>query len=327
MAGTIPLSLTQQFDIYGKPLAGGQLYIIQAGTVSTPQDAFQDTALTIKLPYPMTLDAAGRIPQFFLADGSVKVRLQDRTGVVQLAADSILVIGPSAGGGGGSTVDPTQLIQTGNMIFRYGVGAVTGYVRLNNLTIGSATSGATERANADCQALFLQLWAADPTLAVSGGRGANALADWTANKQLSLPDFRGYGLGALDDMGNAASGRLSAVGALATTLGGAFGGQTQTLSAANVPQHTHNGGGNTGTQSANHTHNIPQNVVYLGPGAGGITAAGVAAATSTGPLNTGIESANHVHSFNFTTDGGNGLAGSAFGILGPRKLVTFYIKL
>jgi hypothetical protein len=47
MAGTIPLSMTQQFDVYGQPLSGGQLYIIQAGTVSTPQDAFADTGLTI----------------------------------------------------------------------------------------------------------------------------------------------------------------------------------------------------------------------------------------------------------------------------------------
>ena len=68
MAGTIPISMTQQFDIFGKPLAGGQLYIIQSGTVSTPQDAFQDTGLTILQPYPMTLDAGGRVPQFFLAD-------------------------------------------------------------------------------------------------------------------------------------------------------------------------------------------------------------------------------------------------------------------
>ena len=102
------LSMTQQFDEYGQPLSGGQLYIIQAGTVSTPQDAFQDFGLTIKMPYPMVLDAAGRVPQFFLSDGYVKVRLQDTHGVVQLAAETVLVIGPSAGGGGGGAtcVDP-----------------------------------------------------------------------------------------------------------------------------------------------------------------------------------------------------------------------------
>ena len=153
MAGTIPLSMTQQFDVYGQPLAGGQLYIIQAGTVSTPQDAFQDTALTIKQPYPMTLDAAGRVPQFFLNDPSgggnatVKVRLQDKNGVVQLSSDGILVIGPSGGtggGGGGLSGDASQLFQTGDIKPRYGVGihpgVTPGWVRCNGLTIGSATA-------------------------------------------------------------------------------------------------------------------------------------------------------------------------------------------
>ena len=139
--------------------------------------------LSIALPYPITLDAAGRVPQFFLADGSVKIRLQDRYGVVQLASDSVLVIGPSAGGGGGSTVDPTQLIQTGMMMFAHSTASIAGFVRLNGKTIGSSTSGATERANADTQALFLYLWP-DTRLTVSGGRGASAAADWAANKQI-----------------------------------------------------------------------------------------------------------------------------------------------
>ena len=97
MAGTIPLSLTQQFDEFGKPLSGALLYIIQAGTVSTPQQPYQDASLTILQPNPIQLDAAGRVPQFFLADGYIKVRLDDKFGVTQLARDGILVIGPSAG--------------------------------------------------------------------------------------------------------------------------------------------------------------------------------------------------------------------------------------
>jgi hypothetical protein len=158
MAGTIPLSLTQQFDEFGKPLSGALLYIIQAGTVSTPQQPYQDAALTITQPNPIPLDAAGRVPQFFLADGYIKVRLDDKFGVTQLARDGILVIGPSAGGGGGGGVDPTTLIQTGAIQPFYGVGVLAGFVRLNGRTIGSATSGATERANSDCQALFNFLW-------------------------------------------------------------------------------------------------------------------------------------------------------------------------
>ena len=198
-AGTIPISMTQQLDIYGQPLAGGQLYIIQAGTVSTPQDAFADVALTIKMPYPMLLDAAGRVPQFFLdntINAGVKIRLQDKSGVVQLASDFVLIIGPAGGtGGGGTTVDPSAIYQTGDIKPRYGVGVhpgvTPGWVQANGKTIGSITSGASERANADTQNLFLFLWNQAPFdggLPVLGGRGANAAADWTATKQLTLPD-------------------------------------------------------------------------------------------------------------------------------------------
>ena len=218
MAGTIPLSMTQQFDVYGRPLAGGQLYIIVAGTVSTPQDAFVDVGLTIKMPYPITLDAAGRVPQFFLADGTVKIRLQDRFGVVQLAADAILVIGPSSGGGGGASVDPTQLIQMGNMIFRYGVGALQGYVRLNGLSIGDATSGGTERQNSDTQALFQYLYGIDTSLILKDNGGTTvtrttAVNDFAVNTIRNLVAFAGLaGFSAtalgkqLDDMGSVLTG-------------------------------------------------------------------------------------------------------------------------
>ncbi|WP_354100119.1 MULTISPECIES: hypothetical protein [unclassified Bradyrhizobium] len=317
--------MTQQFDVYGKPLSGGQLYIIQAGTVSTPQDAFQDTALTIKQPYPMTLDAAGRVPQFFVADGTVKIRLQDKAGVVQLAADSVLVIGPSAGGGGGAAVDPTQLIQTGNMILRYGVGALQGYVRLNGLTIGSSTSGATERANADAQALFLYLWGVDSSLAVSGGRGATALADWTANKQIVTPDWRGYAISGLDDMGNAPAGRLTAsfFGATATVLGAAGGGESITQTLAQMPSHFHS----AGIYDPTHGHPsinaaVVQNTFQTGTAPNPCTYApnqtiGIGAAA------TGVR-VNSSNGLDTTYSQGGG---SPMRTVGPRKLCTVYMKL
>jgi hypothetical protein len=329
MAGTIPLSMTQQFDVYGQPLAGGQLYIIQVGTVSTPQNAYQDTNLTIALPYPMTLDAAGRVPQFFLADGSVKIRLQDRNGVVQLASDSVLVIGASSGGGGGSSVDATQLISTGMMMFAHTTSAVTGFVRLNAKTIGSATSGATERANLDTQALFLYLWP-DTTLTVSAGRGASAAADWAANKQLTLPDWRGYGLGALDDMGNTASGRISSLGAQATTLGGVGGAQTVALAAANLPGHTH--GGSTATVHPGYPAGISHNHAVTGGVVGGASTfvnfqagGGISAPQNAQTISISATNTDHAHLI--TTDTGSGLNSTAFNIISPRKLVTFFMKL
>src|ERR1700686_2544976 len=98
MAGSILLSLSQQFDSLGKPLNGGLLYTFAAGTTN-PQSAFQDVALTIPYPNPITVDGGGRVPPFYLADGQIKIRLTDKFGVLQVSADNLLVIGASSGTG------------------------------------------------------------------------------------------------------------------------------------------------------------------------------------------------------------------------------------
>lgn len=236
-AGTIQFSLMQNLDSLGRPLANCYFYTIQAGTTSTPQSAYQDSALTIELPNPQRCDASGRLPQFFLADGSIKVRLTSSTGVVQVAADGILVIGASSGSGGGSSVDATTVLATGDLKARYGTGTLDGFVRANGRTIGSASSGATERANADCQVLFEYLWQTDANLSVSTGRGVSSSADWAANKTIALPDWRGRALAFLDDMGSTAAGRLTSTyfGATATALGAAGGSEYHQMLLANVP--------------------------------------------------------------------------------------------
>ena len=106
------------------------------------------------------------------------------------------------------SVDPTTIFGTGDIKANYGTGVIDGFVRANGRTIGSSTSGANERANSDTQALFTFLWNGDPNLVVSTGRGVSAAADWSANKTITLPDWRGRALVALDDMGNTAAGRL-----------------------------------------------------------------------------------------------------------------------
>ncbi len=243
MAGTISFSLSQQFDKYGEPLAGGKLYFFQAGTTN-PQNAYKDSNLTLPWPNPIELDEAGRIPQFFLDDGSIKIRLADSNGVTQIAADGVLVIGPSSGGGGGTPVDATTVLQTGDIKARYGTGSHTGWVRANGRTIGSATSGSSERANADCQALFEYLWGADANLAVSGGRGVSANADWVANKAITLPDGAGCTIVGLDNMGNGAAGRLTTAifGTDPTVLGARGGVEKITLTSDQIPAHTHDDG-------------------------------------------------------------------------------------
>ncbi|MCS3692006.1 hypothetical protein ABIF07_001078 [Bradyrhizobium elkanii] len=352
-AGTITMSLTQRFDNSTHlPLAGGQMYFIQAGTTSTPQNAYQDSALTIPYANPLTLDSGGNIPQLFFADGVIKVRITNSLGVQQLVQDNIQVTGASSGGGGGGTVDPTTIFTTGDVKYVYGSQPINGWVRLNGRTIGSAVSGATERANADCQALFVYLWG-DPNSVVPGGKGASASADWAANKVITLPDARGRVIAGLDDMGNSAAGRLTSTyfGTAATALGAAGGGQSQTLALLNLPPYTPAGSlslstivstgvstsvtGSATVNSTNWVASNPSDASFLsaqGGGPGGVTAAsggstskiqstGTISATATSTANS---SATTTGTFTGSAQGG---ASSPFRTLQPTILMTFYVKL
>jgi microcystin-dependent protein len=327
MAGTINLALTQQLDEFGAPLSGGQLYLIQAGTVSTPQNGFQDTGLSIALPNPITLDAAGRIPQFFLADGQIKVRLQDKNGIVKFVQDNLLVIGPSAAGGGGGAVDPTTVMATGDLKVRYDTAIISGFVRANGKTIGNSSSGATELADTtQAQALYLHLWNKDPNLVVLGGRGASAAADFIAPKQLTLPDWRGRAIAALDDMGNTAAGRLTAtyLGTGATTLGAAGGAQSVTLVTGNLPAHQHSAF--VKINDPTHFHLFPQ--TFGGTGTGTTPAAAAFSGnTPTAPASTGITA--NVGSAGGLADNQTAATGSgtAFSQVQPTMLATVYLKL
>jgi hypothetical protein len=235
--------------------------------------------LTLLQPNPMTCDAAGRLPQWFVADGSIKLRLTDRNGVQLFVGDNLLVVGASSGGGGGSPVDPTTIAATGDMKVAYGTSILSGWVRANGRTIGSSTSGATERANADVQSLFIYLWGADANLAVSGGRGASAAADFAANKTLALPDGRGLVLAGLDDMGNTAAGILT------TAYFGASG-----SCSAESPTRL---GASCGKESA--TLTLPQLPT-------GITVTGTVTVAAAGSLNVPV--ASTVTDISFTPSGG-----------------------
>jgi hypothetical protein len=325
MAGTINLALTQQFDLDDRPLSGGLLYFFQAAT-TTPQSAFKDIALTLPHPNPIVLLADGRVPMFYLADGNIKIRLTTKTGVTVLAEDNLLVIGPSAGGGGGgASVDPTTVIAVGDIKARFGTGTLTGFVRCNGLTIGNATSGATERANTDCQALFEYLWST-AVLAITPTRGATANADWLAGRQCALPDLRGRAIAGLDDMGATASNRLTAAffGASGTVLGNAGGAEKRALVAANLARHIHAGtsGNNdaththpqqgtftSGNPSATHTHKAPALSLQInndmGAGLVGRIANVDYHASNLSNVNSGAPSADHTHNVTLTGNTGN----------------------
>lgn len=318
-AGTIPFSLSQQLDSFAKPLSGCKFYTIRAGTTSTPQNAFQDIALTIPLPNPQTCDAAGRLPQMFLADGLIKVRLTDKNGVSIVVADNVQVIGPSGGGGGGGGgVDPTTIAATGDVKSAYGTSVLNGWVRANGRTIGNASSGASERANADTQDLFTYLWGADGTLPVSGGRGASAALDFAGGKTITLPDFRGRVLAGFDDMGNVGVGRLTTFSMTGSGIGSVskFTAARQ-LNTLNLPPYAPIGTVTNGAISV-----VPAGSTFLPVSSGNI----ISNSSPGGAFGTSGSLTVSQSASTFTGADQGGTA-APFDIVQPTIFVTHYLKL
>jgi microcystin-dependent protein len=290
------------------------LYFFAAGT-TTPQSAYQDAALTLPYPNPIVLDSAGRVPAFYLADGQIKIRLTDANGITQVAADNLLVVGASSGSGSPPSVDATTVFSTGDLKVRYGTGAHSGWVRANGRTIGSASSGGSERANSDCQTLFEYLWTEDANLTVSTGRGASAAADWAANKTIALPDGRGRVIAGLDDMGSTPAGRLTATyfGATATTLGAAGGSESHTLTTAQLAAHGH------GVTDPGHAH------IEQGSPAGGASTSIFKPNNATSGVDAASSSSTQSAITGITINNAGG--GAAHNNVPPTLLATIYLKL
>lgn len=326
MAGSISLAGAQQFDVLGNLLSGGKISWIQAGTTSTPQNAYYDTDLTIPLPNPYTLEADARIPFHYLADGQIKVRIVDSNGVTRFEQDNILVIGPSSGGGGGGGVDPTTVFVTGDVLWLPIQGTRTGWSRANGRTLGSASSGATERANADTEALYAWLWNnfTNTVCPVSTGRGANAAADFAANKTITLLDWRGYVPGGLDDMGNTAASRWANVPVVsgdATTAGSVLGEATHQILKAELPTDAP-----TGTVAMGGS--IPITISGGTPVFGGTAAVAVGSGAGTGTQNNlQITATASVASLTAAFTGGALGSGTAHNTVQKTVLGSFYLKL
>jgi hypothetical protein len=321
MSGTINLALTQQFDMDGAPLSGGLLQFFTAGT-STPQTPFQDTALTIAHSNPIVLDASGRVPMFYVSDGFIKIRLTDKNGVVIIAADQLLVIGPSSGGStGGSTGDVTRQFDTGDIKARYDDKSINGWVRCNGNTIGNAGASEPNGNGESAKALYLYLYTF-PSIKLADGavKTGNALTDFGNNLKIVLPDLRGRTIAGLDDMGAllGAASRLTAsywglVGVTPTTdaitLGHVGGDEKRALVGLNIAGHTHTitaSGGSPAPGVGNFTSG--RVTVYQGNTVDhthawgnylGSPAQGVPSGVTSGPINAAADQAvslDHTHS-------------------------------
>lgn len=218
MAVLWPLSRTRETDDNGRPLGGAKAYFFDADT-TTPRVVYQDGSLSTPHTHPVVADGFGRWPAVFLPAGEFRVRVTTAAGVTLFDDDNI---DPTTEvEGGDDSVPADSLKKTGDVFARFQTGVEPGAVRLNGRTIGSGASGASERANDDCEDLYIYLWnnVADRYAPVSGGRGSTAAADWQANKPLALPDARGKALFGLDDMGNSAAGLIQVSTTIDTTDG------------------------------------------------------------------------------------------------------------
>lgn len=137
---------------------------------------------------------------------------------------------PDAGGANWSPVSVLGTFTTGDVKLTYKTVADSGWVMITDGTIGSATSGATY-ANANAAALYSVLWnnVSNTFAPVSTGRGANAAADFAANKTLAVPKLLGRALG------------IAGAGATLTSraLGQTLGEENHTMTLGELVAHTH----------------------------------------------------------------------------------------
>jgi hypothetical protein len=204
----------------GERAGGAKAYFYVGGT-NTPLAVYTSDDGATPHPDPVVADANGVFPPIFIPYGPFGYRVTTATGTIISPTVSTVQnpAPPDSGGGGGIVVQADQILQTGDTMWTLRSGTRSGWVRMNERTIGSVGSGATERANADTEALFIFLWTyCDNTVApVSGGRGTTAEADFAANKTITVPTMAGYLRGGLDDMGNGPVNRLQRSTTISTT--------------------------------------------------------------------------------------------------------------
>lgn len=295
MASLAPVLRQRFFDSNGVPLNGGKLESYAAGT-STPKATYSDSAGTVANANPVILDSEG-YADVWLGAGAYKFILKNSADVVQWTRDNIQ----------NATVE--NGFSTGDVKLSLKNVADDGFVLMDDKTIGSASSGATGRANADTEALYLLLWnnVLDAWAPVTGGRGASASADFAANKPLKLPRALGRAL-----VGAGAGASLTN-----RVLGSYFGAETHTLTSAEMPSHTH-------TQDA-HTHSY-DNVFSSGSGAGaGQTQIDVF--TTTGSNKFLLKQTNGSTSTSTTATNQNTGGGEAHANMQPSLALTIMIKL
>lgn len=250
-----------------------------------------------------------------MASGQIIGRLSAGVGAFEEIPISAYMAGLLASADAAALAGALGLFETGDVKYTFKNSAAAGWLLLTGgtaLSIGSATSGATLRANADTQALYTLLWnnVADGQAPVSGGRGANAAADFAANKTLTIPNLVGR-----SPMGAGAA----TAGLSARALGITVGEETHVLTQTEMPAHYHGAG--IYDPGHGHTSNI-SGVGSSTTGGGGFTVSAYGTAVINNSF-TGIrvQSANGLD----TTDTRGG--GGAHNVIHPVTALNVMVKL
>lgn len=246
----------------------------------------------------------------------------------------------------GAALSSSGIATTGDMKCRPTTETIAGWVIANATTIGNAASNATQLANSTTSALFAWTWTnfsnTQCPIFTSGGvpstRGASAAADYAANKQITVVDWRGVGPMGIDTMGGGATTLLTGVPVVSgstTTPGSVLGENTHVLtSPTEIPAHLHgvvdpghSHGAATGTDSPPHNHNFNQ------PQTGTVTSLTSSSpvwAQATTTVVTGNPNSLHSHSISSGTTGistSNTGSGGAHNTVQRSVGVYWYVKL
>jgi len=226
--------------------------------------------------------------------------LHEPKGVATAIAGQVYV-SDGAGSGSWQTINTTVDFSTGDVKLTFKNVADTGWLMMDDSTIGSPTSGA-HFVSTEFQALYELIWTNIPPAwtTISGGRGGSAAADWAANKTITLPKMLGRALA----IAGAGSGLTS------RGLGEYLGAETTTLALADLPTGitSANTGSvaisvtNTGTNPYRGTSALNSQTTF-GGGTEGLFA-DVTAVTNSAMTSTGTISASAISVTSNNTSGG-----------------------